>query len=80
MKITVELRSLIMRIAIIAAATFGAGVFISLSAAQFIISVITDPQARVETAIIELLSELGLGSSPNGVPSHRIRRELVRGS
>src|SRR5215475_15580307 len=53
MRITAELRGPISRLATIAAVMCGSAAFISLSAARFIISVITDPEARVETAIIE---------------------------
>lgn len=53
MRITVELRSPILRIATTVSVTCAAAAFISLSAARFVISVITDPEARVETAIIE---------------------------
>lgn len=53
MRITVELRSLVLRSATIIVVTFGAAAFIGLSAARFTISVITDPEVRAETAIIE---------------------------
>ncbi len=53
MRVVVELRSPVSRVAIIGAVTFGAVAFTWLSAARFIISVITDPEARLETAIIE---------------------------
>jgi tetratricopeptide (TPR) repeat protein len=53
MRITVELRNPVMRIAACAAVMLGAAVFVSLSAERFIISALTDPQAHVETTIIE---------------------------
>jgi tetratricopeptide (TPR) repeat protein len=53
MRITVELLSPVSRLVTIVTVICGAAVFISLSSAQFIISVITDPEARAETAIIE---------------------------
>jgi tetratricopeptide (TPR) repeat protein len=53
MRITVELRNPASRLATIITVTCAAATFISLSAARFIISVITDPEARAETAIIE---------------------------
>src|SRR5262245_16158857 len=53
MRITVELLSPVSRLVTIVTVICGAAAFISLSAAQFIISVITDPEARAETAIIE---------------------------
>jgi tetratricopeptide (TPR) repeat protein len=53
MTITFELRSPISRLATIVAVMCGCAVFISFSAAQFVISVITDPEARAETAVIE---------------------------
>jgi tetratricopeptide (TPR) repeat protein len=53
MRITVELLSPVSRLVTIVTVTCGAAAFISLSAAQFIISVITDPESRAETAIIE---------------------------
>jgi tetratricopeptide (TPR) repeat protein len=53
MTITFELRSPVSRLATIVAVMCGCAAFISLSAARFVISVITDPEARAETAIIE---------------------------
>ena len=53
MTITFELRSPVSRLATIVAVMCGCAAFISLSAARFVISVITDPDARAETAIIE---------------------------
>lgn len=53
MTITFELRSPVSRLATIVAVMCGCAIFISLSAARFVISVITDPEARAETAIIE---------------------------
>jgi tetratricopeptide (TPR) repeat protein len=53
MRITVELRGPVSRIATIMVVTLGAAAFISLSAARFTISVITDPEVRAETEIIE---------------------------
>jgi len=53
MRITVELLSPVSRLVIIVTVICGAAAFISLSSAQFITSVITDPEARAETAIIE---------------------------
>jgi tetratricopeptide (TPR) repeat protein len=53
MRITVELRSTASRLTTIIAVTLSAAAFISLSATRFVISVITDPEARAETAIIE---------------------------
>src|SRR5262245_10621143 len=53
MIITVELLSPASRLVTIVTVICAAAAFISLSAAQFIISVITDPEARAETAIIE---------------------------
>lgn len=50
---TFELRSPVSRLATIVAVMCGCAAFISLSAARFVISVITDPDARAETAIIE---------------------------
>lgn len=53
MRIAIELRSPVSRLATVITVMCGAAAFISLSAARFIISVITDPEARAETAIIE---------------------------
>ncbi|HKQ91962.1 MAG TPA: tetratricopeptide repeat protein [Blastocatellia bacterium] len=53
MTITFELRSPVSRLATIVAVMCGCAAYISLSAARFVISVITDPEARAETAIIE---------------------------
>jgi tetratricopeptide (TPR) repeat protein len=53
MTITFELRSPVSRLATIVAVMCGCAAFISLSAARFVISVITDPEARAETAIVE---------------------------
>jgi tetratricopeptide (TPR) repeat protein len=53
MRITVELRSPAARLTTIIAVTLIAAAFISLSAARFIVSVITDPESRAETSIIE---------------------------
>jgi tetratricopeptide (TPR) repeat protein len=53
MRLTVELRNPVSRLATIVAVMCGSAAFISLSAARFIISVITDPEARAETSIIE---------------------------
>src|SRR5262245_47668650 len=53
MTITFEMRSPVSRLATIAAVICGCAAFISLSATRFVISVITDPEARAETAILE---------------------------
>lgn len=53
MRISVELRNPVSRLATIIAVMCGAAAFISLSAARFIISVVTDPEARVDTGVIE---------------------------
>src|SRR5882672_1116347 len=53
MRITVELRSPVSQIVTITSVMCAAAVFISLSVGRFIISVITDPEARAETAMIE---------------------------
>jgi tetratricopeptide (TPR) repeat protein len=53
MRVTVELRSPVSRLATIIVGTLSAAAFISISAARFTISVITDPEVRAETAIIE---------------------------
>lgn len=53
MRITLQLRSSVSRLAIGASVTIVAAVFVSLSAARFVILVITDPEARAEAAIIE---------------------------
>jgi tetratricopeptide (TPR) repeat protein len=53
MRITVELLSPVSRLVTIVTVICGAAAFISLSSAQFITSVITDPEARAETGIIE---------------------------
>ena len=53
MRINFRLNSLISRIAIIIFVFCGTAAYIGLSAAQFIISVITDPEVRVDTSIIE---------------------------
>ena len=53
MTITFELRSPVSRLATIVAVMCGCAFFISFSAARFVISVITDPEARAETTIIE---------------------------
>jgi tetratricopeptide (TPR) repeat protein len=53
MRITVELPNPVSRLVTIVAVMCGGAAFISLSAARFITSVITDPEARAETAIIE---------------------------
>jgi tetratricopeptide (TPR) repeat protein len=53
MRITVKLLSPVSRLATIIVVTLSAAAFISLSAARFTISVITDPEVRAETAIIE---------------------------
>jgi len=53
MRITVELLSPVSRLVTIVTVICGAAAFISFSSAQFIISVITDPESRAETAIIE---------------------------
>jgi tetratricopeptide (TPR) repeat protein len=53
MTITFELRGPVSRLATIVAFMCGCAAFISLSATRFVISVITDPEARAETAIIE---------------------------
>src|SRR5215468_4219251 len=64
MRITVELRSPVVRIATCAAVTLSAVVFISLSAARFIVSALTDPQARVETSIIASAANYFPSSAP----------------
>jgi tetratricopeptide (TPR) repeat protein len=53
MRLTVELLSPVSRLVTILTVVCGAAAFIGLSSAQFIISVITDPEARAETAIVE---------------------------
>lgn len=53
MRITVELRSPALRLTSIIVVMCGVAAFTSLSAARFIISVITDPDARAGAAIIE---------------------------
>jgi tetratricopeptide (TPR) repeat protein len=53
MTITFEMRSPVSRLATIVAVMCGCAAFISLSATRFVISVITDPEARAETAILE---------------------------
>jgi tetratricopeptide (TPR) repeat protein len=53
MTITFELRSPVSRLATIVAVMCGCAALIGLSAARFVISVITDPEARAETATIE---------------------------
>jgi hypothetical protein len=53
MRITLELRSPVSRLATIIVVTLSAAAVISLSATQFTISVITDPEVQAETAIIE---------------------------
>jgi tetratricopeptide repeat protein len=53
MRITLQLRNPISRIAVCASVTLGVAAFISLCAARFVISVITDPEARAEAEIIE---------------------------
>jgi tetratricopeptide (TPR) repeat protein len=53
MRINVELRSPVSRLALIIVVISGAAAFFSLSAAQFIISVITDPHVQAGTSIIE---------------------------
>jgi len=53
MRINVELRSPVSRLALIIIFSCGAAAYLGFSAARFIISVITDPGARVDTSIIE---------------------------
>jgi tetratricopeptide (TPR) repeat protein len=53
MTITFEVRSPVSRLATIVAVMCGCAALIGLSAARFVISVITDPEARAETATIE---------------------------
>jgi tetratricopeptide (TPR) repeat protein len=53
MKITVELRNPVLRLVTITSVMIAAAAFISLSTGRFIISAITDPEARAETTIIE---------------------------
>lgn len=53
MRLNLALRGPVSRLAIIIAALFGAAAFISLSAARFIASVISDPDVRAETKVIE---------------------------
>src|SRR5262249_26755893 len=53
MRITVELRSPVSQIVAITSVICVVAVFITLSAWRFIISVITDPEARAETSVIE---------------------------
>jgi tetratricopeptide (TPR) repeat protein len=53
MRMKVELRSPVSRLAIIIVVISGAAAFFSLSAAQFMIAVITDPQVQADTSIIE---------------------------
>ncbi|HEU0183934.1 MAG TPA: hypothetical protein VFS27_01370 [Blastocatellia bacterium] len=53
MRISLQLRSLASRLATIVSVTLFAAVFIGLSAARFVISVITNPEAGAETEIIQ---------------------------
>jgi hypothetical protein len=54
-----------------------AAAFISLSAARFVISVITDPEARAETAIIEGAANY----FPNSAPAQaRMASRLIESS
>jgi tetratricopeptide (TPR) repeat protein len=53
MRINVELRSPVSRLAIISIVSCGIATFFILSAAQFIISVVTHPEVRADTPIIE---------------------------
>jgi tetratricopeptide (TPR) repeat protein len=53
MRITLQLRSSVSRLAIVASLTLSVSTFIGLSAMRFVLSVITDPASRAEAAVIE---------------------------
>ncbi|MCI0665092.1 MAG: hypothetical protein L0220_28850 [Acidobacteria bacterium] len=53
MRINVNLHSPVSRLAIVIIVLCGTSAYIGLSTAHFIISVITDPEVRVETSVIE---------------------------
>jgi len=53
LRINVNLHGLVSRVAIIVTVFCGTAAYLGLSAAQFIISVITDPEVRVDTPVIE---------------------------
>ncbi len=53
MRMKVELRSLVSRSVIIIAAICGVAAFVSLSATQFAVAIVTDPEAQVDVAVIE---------------------------
>jgi tetratricopeptide (TPR) repeat protein len=53
MRISLQLRSLVSRLATIISVTLVAAVFIGISATRFVISVITNPEAGAETELIQ---------------------------